>query len=105
MLLTPNYPTLDRPTASGPPLDQARPFVFPATVARLIVLLVLLATGCAPPSVLREPVRGGSYAPVRAELPPLPAIMELTGDPPIRLPEPSSFTPIAAPRLGPDGRP
>jgi hypothetical protein len=68
-------------------------------------LLILLLSACAPPATLREPVIGASYEPVQASLPPLPAVMELTGDPPIALPDPASFTPIAAPRSGPAGRP
>lgn len=72
---------------------------------RGFTLLLLLATGCAPPSVLRQPVIGASYVPVQAEFPPLPAIMERTGDPPIALPEPTHFTPIGAPRSGPAARP
>ena len=66
---------------------------------------LLLAAGCAPPATLRQPVIGASYMPVQAEFPPLPAIMERTGDAPIALPEPTNFTPIAAPRSGPAGRP
>ncbi|UPY35302.1 hypothetical protein [Sediminicoccus sp. KRV36] len=69
------------------------------------LLLILLAPACAPPGALRQQVTGASYAPVQAEFPPLPAIMELTGDPPIALPEPSRFTPIAAPRSDPAARP
>ncbi len=68
-----------------------------------VALLALV--GCAPPRVLSEPVRGASYEPVESVLPPLPAVMERTGDPPIALPEPSSFTPIAAPRSDPAARP
>ena len=59
---------------------------------------LLLGSACATPGVLREPVRGASYVPVQAELPPLPSIMERTGDAPIALPAPASFIPIAAPR-------
>lgn len=66
---------------------------------------LLALAGCAPPGVLREPVVGASYAPVEAALPPLPAVMERTGDPPIALPDPASFTPIAAPRWDPAARP
>ena len=73
---------------------------------RLVSLAwLLLGAACAPPGVLREPVRGASYVPVRAELPPLPSIMERTGDAPIALPEPSAFTPIAAPRSDRAARP
>lgn len=64
----------------------------------LSLAALLMGTACATPGVLREPVRGASYAPIRADLPPLPAIMERTGDPPIALPAPSNFTPIATPR-------
>lgn len=60
--------------------------------------LLLAVSGCAPPRVLNEPVRGASYEPVQAPLPPLPSVMELTGDPPIALPDPATFTPIGAPR-------
>lgn len=67
--------------------------------------MLLAAAGCAPPRTLLQPVIGASYVPVQAEFPPLPAIMERTGDPPIALPEPSSFTPIAAPRWDPAARP
>lgn len=71
-----------------------------------IVGAALLAlVGCAPPAILGEPVRGASYVPIEGRLPPLPAIMELTGDPPIALPDPASFTPIAAPRWDPAARP
>jgi hypothetical protein len=70
-----------------------------------LLMLALAATACAPPATLRDPVIGASYVPVLAPLPPLPAIMERTGDPPIALPEPSSFTPIAAPRWDPAARP
>ena len=70
-----------------------------------LILLALAASACAPPAVLRESVIGASFVPVQAPLPPLPAIMERTGDPPIALPEPSSFTPIAAPRWDPAARP
>lgn len=70
-----------------------------------LLILALAAPACAPPATLREPVIGASYVPVPAEFPPLPAIMERTGAPPIALPEPSSFTPIAAPRSGPAARP
>ncbi|MBX9751486.1 MAG: hypothetical protein K5Q68_18000 [Roseococcus sp.] len=70
-----------------------------------LLILALAAAACAPPATLRQPVIGASYVPVVAEFPPLPAIMERTGAPPIALPEPSSFTPIAAPRSGPAGRP
>ncbi len=72
---------------------------------RSMFLLTLLLPACAPPATLREPVIGASYVPVQAEFPPLPAIMERTGDAPIALPEPSSFTPIAAPRSGRGARP
>jgi hypothetical protein len=67
--------------------------------------MLLALMGCAPPGVLREPVRGASYAPVDSALPPLPAVMERTGDPPIALPDPATFTPIAAPRWDPAARP
>jgi hypothetical protein len=87
------------------PLDRGRGLVFPDTMIRAAALLLLLVPACAPPSTLREPVIGASYVPVRAALPPLPAVMELTGDPPIALPDPASFTPIAAPRSGPGARP
>lgn len=66
---------------------------------------ILALAGCAPPSVLREPVRGASYQPLEAALPPLPAVMERTGDPPIALPDPATFTPIAAPRWDRAARP
>lgn len=68
-------------------------------------LLILLLAACAPPATLRQPVIGASYEPVQAPLPPLPAVMELTGDPPIALPDPANLTPILAPRSGPAGRP
>jgi hypothetical protein len=88
------------------PLDRARRLVFPCgMLPRALILLALAAPACAPPSVLREPVIGASYVPVQAEFPPLPAIMERTGAPPIALPEPSSFTPIATPRWDRDVRP
>lgn len=67
--------------------------------------MLLALAGCAPPAVLNEPMRGASYAPVDSPLPPLPAVMERTGDPPIALPDPATFTPIAAPRWDPAGRP
>ena len=70
-----------------------------------LLILALAASACAPPATLREPVVGASYVPVQAEFPPLPAIMERTGAPPIALPEPSSFTPIATPRWDRDVRP
>lgn len=88
------------------PLDRARGLVFPAGMIRaLAASLLLLVPACAPPGTLREPVIGASFEPVNAPLPPLPAVMELTGDPPIALPDPSTFTPILAPRSGPAGRP
>ncbi|MBS7789938.1 hypothetical protein KTR66_08030 [Roseococcus sp. SDR] len=87
------------------PLDRARRVVFPERMIRVAPLLLLLASACAPPATLRQPVIGASYEPVNAPLPPLPAVMELTGDPPIALPDPSTFTPILAPRSGPGGRP
>lgn len=90
------------------PLDRAALLVFPAAMIRMPaapLLLLLLAPACAPPATLREPVIGASFVPVNAPLPPLPAVMELTGDPPIALPDPASFTPILAPRSGPAGRP
>ncbi|WPB87639.1 hypothetical protein [Sediminicoccus rosea] len=87
------------------PLDRARGLVFPSGMIRAAALLLLLVPACAPPATLREPVIGASFEPVRAPLPPLPAVMELTGDPPIALPDPASFTPIAAPRSGPGARP
>lgn len=67
--------------------------------------MLLVLAGCAPPAVLCEPVLGASYAPVASPLPPLPAVMERTGDPPIALPDPASFTPIATPRWDPAARP
>jgi hypothetical protein len=80
--------------------------VFPGGMMRGFPLFLLLAAAaCAPPATLRQPVIGASYVPVPAEFPPLPAIMERTGDAPIALPEPSSFTPIAAPRWDPAARP
>ncbi len=90
------------------PLDRGRGVVFPWGMIRaraVSLLLLLLVPACAPPSTLREPVIGASFEPVNAPLPPLPAVMELTGDPPIALPDPSTFTPILAPRSGPAGRP
>ena len=80
--------------------------VFPAGMKRgALLLLALVAPGCAPPATLRDPVIGASYVPVQAEFPPLPAIMELTGDAPIALPEPTRFTPIATPRWDRAARP
>lgn len=96
------------PIAPIVPLDHARRLVFPCGMIRAsppLLLLLLLVPACAPPATLREPVIGASFEPVRAPLPPLPAVMELTGDPPIALPDPASFTPIAAPRSGPGARP
>lgn len=95
----------------GQALDPARHFVFSRAMPRgslLILVLLILALGasaCAPPATLRQPVIGASFAPVASEFPPLPAIMERTGDAPIALPEPSSFTPIGAPRSDPAARP
>jgi hypothetical protein len=87
------------------PLDPGRGLVFPSGMIRAALLMLLLVPACAPPATLREPVIGASFEPVNAPLPPLPAVMELTGDPPIALPDPSTFTPILAPRSGPAGRP
>ncbi|WP_424812455.1 hypothetical protein [Roseococcus sp. YIM B11640] len=67
--------------------------------------VALALAACAPPSVLNEPVRGASYTPIDSLLPPLPAVMERTGDPPITLPDASTFTPIAAPRWDRAARP
>lgn len=88
------------------PLDRGGGLVFPLPMMRgVLLLLALVATACAPPATLRQPVIGASYVPVQAEFPPLPAIMERTGDAPIALPEPTNFTPIAAPRWDPNARP
>jgi len=88
------------------PLDLHGRMVFPAGMSRrALFLLILLLPGCAPPAALRQPVIGASYVPVQAQFPPLPAIMERTGDAPIALPAPSSFTPTAAPRSGRAARP
>lgn len=90
----------------GQALDPARHLVFPRAMLRgSLLILTLAASGCAPPATLRQPVVGASFAPVASEFPPLPAIMERTGDAPIALPEPSSFTPIAAPRSDRAARP
>ena len=86
-------------------IDARRHLVFDARMLRVTLCSLMVLAGCAPPGVLRQPVRGASFAPVPAEFPPLPAVMERTGDAPIALPEPSSFTPIAAPRSGLAGRP
>lgn len=87
------------------PLDHGPRVVFVGGMIRVATLLFLLVPACAPPSTLREPPIGASFEPVRSPFPPLPAVMERTGDPPIALPYPASFTPIAAPRSGPGERP
>ena len=88
------------------PLDPVARLVFCCVMFRLGPLLLALAlSACAPPAVLRAPVVGASYNPVQAEFPPLPAVMERTGDAPIALPEPARFTPIGGPRWDQGARP
>lgn len=84
----------------------------PALAPALIVLLLLAPlAACGPPAVLRGPPGAATMpAPALAaqgEPAPLPALVELTGEPRITLPiaTEEGFTPTAAPRSGRAARP
>jgi len=74
-------------------------------MARALLLCLMLAA-CGTPAVIRAGPGQADMAPPgwegAPELPPLPAIAELTGEPRIALPTPTldGFTPPAAPRSG-----
>ena len=75
---------------------------------RILILPICLAlAACGTPAVLRVPPGQASMAPPGGELPPLPAIAELTGAPRIVLPTATldGFTPPEAPRSGRAARP
>ncbi len=73
-----------------------------AAMARPTLLLCLLLAACGVPAVLRAPPGQASMPAPGGDLPPLPAVSELTGGPRISLPVPTAegFTPPAAPRSG-----